>query len=208
MEKNKTNSTPQAHPNPLFQDIGLRKALRQIDEEAKQTVLSDGFEERLMNAIGQDDIHENNESYNAPHRHSLGSTHIVLMRRVAAALLVLITVSGLAYSVYRFSSSTREDSQTVEKKDEVGTNHKSMSSVPLFHFENVRLDSLLNVVAENYHCTLVFTDAQPRELRISTTWQPQQSLSTFVNVMNELDEFQLVVREDTIFVVQKSLKEE
>jgi hypothetical protein len=51
---------------------------------------------------------------------------------------------------------------------------------------------------------LYFRDDQPRNLRISTTWQPQLPLSVLVNVMNELDGFQLVVTDDTIFVEKKA----
>lgn len=74
---------------------------------------------------------------------------------------------------------------------------------PVIRFENVRLDSMLSVVAKKYHRVLYFRDDQPRNLRISTTWQPQLPLSVLVNVMNELDGFQLVVTDDTIFVEKK-----
>jgi hypothetical protein len=50
---------------------------------------------------------------------------------------------------------------------------------------------------------VVYRDEQPRSLRISTTWNQSQPLSSFVGLLNELDGLRLTTEGDTIFVSYK-----
>ena len=195
MKNNKPTTNMQSQQNNPEHDQALKEALHRIDVEAQQTTFSDDFEKRLM------------EKYDATMYHE-GENKVVKMKgkiRIAAACIALLIISGLAYAVlYKTmskSSTTTEMTSTnvVSEKNGMETN-----TSPVIRFENVRLDSMLSVVAKEYHRVLYFRDDQPRNLRISTTWQPQLPLSVLVNVMNELDGFQLVVTDDTIFVEKKA----
>ena len=140
--------------------------------------------------------------------HHEGENKVVRMKRkirIAAACIALLVISGLAYAVlYKAmgKSSTTMEIASTNVVSEI--NGMETNTSPVIRFENVRLDSMLSVVAKEYHRVLYFRDDQPRNLRISTTWQPQLPLSVLVNVMNELDGFQLVVTDDTIFVEKKA----
>ena len=116
----------------------------------------------------------------------------------------VLIISGLAYAVlYKALSKSSTTTEMTSTNVVSEINGMETNTSPVIRFENVRLDSMLSVVAKEYHRVLYFRDDQPRNLRISTTWQPQLPLTVLVDVMNELDGFQLVVTDDTIFVEKK-----
>lgn len=194
MKNNKPTTNMQSQQNNPEHDQALKEALHRIDVEAQQTTFSDDFEKRLM------------EKYDATMYHE-GEKKVVKMERrirIAAACIALLIISGLAYAVlYKTLSKSSTTTEMTSTNVVSEINGMETNTSPVIRFENVRLDSMLSVVAKEYHRVLYFRDDQPRNLRISTTWQPQLPLSVLVNVMNELDGFQLVVTDDTIFVEKK-----
>ena len=194
MKNNKPTTNMQSQQNNPEHDQALKEALHRIDVEAQQTTFSDDFEKRLM------------EKYDATMYHE-GENKVVKMERrirIAAACIALLIISGLAYAVlYKAMSKSSTTTEMTSTNVVSEINGMETNTSPVIRFENVRLDSMLSVIAKEYHRVLYFRDDQPRNLRISTTWQPQLPLSVLVNVMNELDGFQLVVTDDTIFVEEK-----
>lgn len=195
MKNNKPTTNMQSQQNNPEHDQALKEALHRIDVEAQQTTFSDDFEKRLM------------EQYGATMHHE-GENKVVKMKRkirIAAACIALLIISGLAYAVlYKALSESPTAMEIVNTNTISEINGMKTNRSPVIRFENVRLDSMLSVVAKEYHRVLYFRDDQPRNLRISTTWQPQLPLSVLINVMNELDGFQLLVTDDTIFVEKKA----
>ena len=197
MKNNKPTTNLQSKQNNPEYDQALKEALHRIDVEAQQTTFSDDFEKRLMDKYDATMLnHEENK--------------VVKMKRrirIAAACIALLVISGLAYAVlYKAMSKSPATTELTSTNVVSETNGMETNEIPVIRFENVRLDSMLSVVAKEYHRVLYFRDDQPRNLRISTTWQPQLPLSVLVNVMNELDGFMLVVTDDTI-LVEKKMKE-
>lgn len=197
MKNNKPTTNLQSKQNNPEYDQALKEALHRIDVEAQQTTFSDDFEKRLMDKYDATMLnHEENK--------------VVKMKRrirIAAACIALLVISGLAYAVlYKAMSKSSANTERTSTNVVSETNGMETNEIPVIRFENVRLDSMLSVVAKEYHRVLYFRDDQPRNLRISTTWQPQLPLSVLVNVMNELDGFMLVVTDDTI-LVEKKMKE-
>ena len=197
MKNNKPTTNLQSKQNNPEYDQALKEALHRIDVEAQQTTFSDDFEKRLMDKYDATMLnHEENK--------------VVKMKRrirIAAACIALLVISGLAYAVlYKAMSKSSATTEMTSTNVVSETNGMETNEIPVIRFENVRLDSMLSVVAKEYHRVLYFRDDQPRNLRISTTWQPQLPLSVLVNVMNELDGFMLVVTDDTI-LVEKKMKE-
>ena len=195
MKNNKPTTNMQSQRNNPEHDQALKEALHRIDVEAQQTTFSDDFEKRLM------------DQYDATMHHE-GENKVVKMERrirIAAACIALLIISGLAYAVlYKALSKSSTNTEMTSTNVVSEINGMETNEIPVIRFENVRLDSMLSVVAKEYHRVLYFRDDQPRNLRISTTWQPQLPLSILVNVMNELDGFLLVVTDDTIFVEKKA----
>ena len=194
MKNNKPTTNLQSKQNNPEYDQALKEALHRIDVEAQQTTFSDDFEKRLMDKYDATMLnHEENKVVKMERR-----------IRIAAACIALLIISGLAYAVlYKAMSKSPATTELTSTNVVSETSGMETNEIPVIRFENVRLDSMLSVVAKEYHRVLYFRDDQPKNLRISTTWQPQLPLSVLVNVMNELDGFLLVVTDDTILVEQK-----
>lgn len=67
-------------------------------------------------------------------------------------------------------------------------------------FSNLRLDSILNVVAAHYNCEVCFRDSAAPAMKFITTWNPEAPLAAFIDHLNMFDGLHLTLRDDTIFV--------
>ena len=76
----------------------------------------------------------------------------------------------------------------------------------LISFSNLRLDSILTIVSAHYKCEVCFRDTTAQALRLSTVWDREDSLSVFLETLNEFDGLRLTDERDTIFV--ESIMEE
>lgn len=119
-------------------------------------------------------------------------------RKIAAIFLAVVFFGGLAFAAYHFLSSKTEK-QSVEVTAPSITGRAGRESSPI-RFSNVRLDSILTVVAAHYNCEVCFRDTTAQALRLSTVWDRENSLSVFLETLNEFDGLQLTDERDTIFV--------
>ena len=119
-------------------------------------------------------------------------------RKIAAIFLAVVFFGGLAFAAYHFLSSKTEK-QSVEVTAPSITGRAGGESSPI-RFSNVRLDSILTVVAAHYNCEVCFRDTTAQALRLSTVWDREDSLSVFLETLNEFDGLRLMNERDTIFV--------
>ncbi len=119
-------------------------------------------------------------------------------RKIAAIFLAVVFFGGLAFAAYHFLSSKTEK-QSVEVTAPSITGRAGRESSPI-RFSNVHLDSILTVVAAHYNCEVCFRDTTAQALRLSTVWDREDSLSVFLETLNEFDGLQLTDERDTIFV--------
>lgn len=170
----------------------LCEALRRSEPEVPQ--LSADFAKQLAEQLKERD----------KGRDSLPNNPYKWLRLVAAIFVGIILVSGIAIAAIHFSrSSSVQVSQSGDNTLAVQSQSPVEESRDEASFNNIRLDSLLGIVATHYGCTVVYRDEQPRSLRISTTWNQSQPLSSFVGLLNELDGLRLTTEGDTIFVSYK-----
>ncbi len=127
-------------------------------------------------------------------------------RKIAAIFLAVVFFGGLAFAAYHFLSSKTEK-QSVEVTAPSITGRAGRESSPI-RFSNVRLDSILTVVAAHYNCEVCFRDTTAQALRLSTMWDREDSLSVFLETLNEFDGLQLTDERDTIFVESVAGEEE
>lgn len=119
-------------------------------------------------------------------------------RKIAAIFLAVVFFGGLAFAAYHFLSSKTEK-QSVEVTAPSITGRAAGESSPI-RFSNVRLDSILTVVAAHYNCEVCFRDTTAQALRLSTVWDREDSLAVFLQTLNEFDGLRLTDERDTIFV--------
>ena len=72
----------------------------------------------------------------------------------------------------------------------------------IIRFDDVRLDSILTVVARHEHRAVSYHSEAPRSLRFTITWNPDQPLADFLATVNEFEGLRLTDARDTIFVEQ------
>ena len=128
--------------------------------------------------------------------------HFSRLRKMAAAFVGLLLLSGLAFAViYLNRQRTMNDGQRMVV-DEQQTLSNDSSAAPVL-FDNVPLDSVLNVVAAHYQKVVTFRDEAPRSMKLIMTWQPDAPLADFLDRLNAFDGFSLHLANDTIIVINE-----
>lgn len=180
---------------------GIQEALKRQDDRVNNLKLSDDFDDQVMKRVSmcedigleEKEIHVEREPMNKK----------MEWRSVAAVFVGFLLVGGMAFAALHVYES-RQDTTSVPVVNHQGSVDKQVyvESDSIVNFENQKLEALLSVVAEYYAHALVFKNDSLRELRITTTWNRQNPLKTFVEQLNELDGLFLSERDDTIFVEQ------
>ena len=117
-----------------------------------------------------------------------------LFHRIAAIFLAAAFLGGLAWA---FVSRLLSPKYHVPLSTEVTEGEQGGG---LLSFSNLRLDSILAVVAAHYDCEVCFRDTTLQALRLSTVWDTEDSLAVFLQTLNEFDGLRLTDEHDTIFV--------
>jgi hypothetical protein len=130
-------------------------------------------------------------------------------KKVAAILISIITISGLAFAAIHFvrnhegkPAETEQPAATVEARTADAGKQPADSTVstqPVV-FDNVTLDSILPQIARHYGYTVDFRNEQPKSLRLFFTWNPQDSIQKVTEKMNLFEQFHIVLEEQTIII--------
>ena len=130
-------------------------------------------------------------------------------KKVAAILISIITISGLAFAAIHFvrnhegkPAETEQQSATVEARTADAARQPADTTVSLqpVVFDNVTLDSILPQIARHYGYTVDFRNEQPKSLRLFFTWNPQDSIQKVTEKMNLFEQFHIVLEEQTIII--------
>ena len=171
----KTNDIPQAHPL-------LHDALQRQDETARQMTPSEGFTERVMAKT----------RHNSRCKQGSGF-------RIAATFLVAAFLGAMAFAAYQALSPAKDNRPT----EAIAPSLTGEAEGETVLFDNLRLDSLLSLVAAHYDRTVCFRDTAARALRLTTVWDRTRPLADFLGILNEFDGLQLTDERDTVFVVHR-----
>ena len=122
------------------------------------------------------------------------------LHRIAAIFLAAVFLGGLAWAFVPLlrPHHSAESPQPTKVSAPTPTGRAGGESAILF--ADVRLDSMLTVVAAHYGKAVFFGDEELKALRIHTRWNQEDSLASFIENLNELDELSLTEQRDTIFV--------
>ena len=123
------------------------------------------------------------------------------LRQIAAAVLLLLCLSGISYAAIRWLGTHQKNqpTETTTQTKEMATmeNHEKDSVVT---YNNVRLDSILEDVGEYYHRTIAVNDSVTAALRFYLKWNQSEPLSVFIETVEELEKVIVTERNDTLFV--------
>ena len=121
-------------------------------------------------------------------------------KKIAAIFIAAAFLTGLAWAFVPLlrSNQTTEPPQPTKVSTPLPTREGQGGGS--FSFSNLRLDSILNVVAAHHDCIVCFRDSATRTMKFITTWNPEDSLAAFIDHLNVFDGLHLTLRDDTIIV--------
>ena len=125
------------------------------------------------------------------------------LHRIAAIFLAAAFLGGLAWAIspfLRHMGKTPQSAKVTAPSLTGRAGGESGEGESAILFADVRLDSMLTVVAAHYGKAVFFGDEELKALRIHTRWNQEDSLAAFIENLNELDELSLTEQRDTIFV--------
>lgn len=122
-----------------------------------------------------------------------------LLRRIAAIFLAAAFIGGLAFATFSVlapQTKSPQSAQVTTNPLPLGGGREGAS----IRFSDIRLDSILTVVAAHYGKAVCFRDTATQALRLSTIWDSEDSLAVFIATLNEFDGLLLKEERDTVFV--------
>lgn len=127
------------------------------------------------------------------------------LKRAVAFFAAVACLGVLSFAGYRAFSGQHRGVKTeihadTSRHDVQRYVYEVHGNDTVFRFENVRLDSILTVVARHYDSHVVYRDKSQRALRLYTTCHTAQSLRDFVEMLNVFDGINIVLDYDMIYV--------
>ena len=125
-----------------------------------------------------------------------------LFRKIAAAVVGVLLLSGITYAAIRFVGGSAEgqeagQEQTVVATDgqqaaEEATQAERDSTLTMARvFENQELGAILEEVAQFYDCEVVYKDENARRLRLYFTWDKTLAVDDVVGTFNKFERFHI-----------------
>ncbi len=124
----------------------------------------------------------------------------LFIRKIAAVFIVVAFLGGLAWAFVPLLRSQHTAEPTQPTKVSAPSLQGRAGGESSISFSNLRLDSILTIVAAHYNCEVCFRDTTAQALRLSTVWDREDSLAVFLQTLNEFDGLRLTDERDTIFV--------
>lgn len=130
---------------------------------------------------------------------------VPLILRIAAIVIGILMLSGIAYAAYHFAvggdykSPTQEvqmaDSHQQEGADQQGGAQLSESDA-IRTFENAELQQILQELSNHYHVGVVFRNEQARHVRLYTKWDTTAPLTTMIERLNGFEKVSIRLNKD------------
>ena len=143
------------------------------------------------------------EESDTVHERNSHSSFFILhssFQKIAAVFIVVAFLGGLAWAFVPLLRSHHTAEPTQPTKVSAPSLQGRAGGGSSISFSNLRLDSILTIVAAHYECEVCFRDTTAQALRLSTVWDREDSLSVFLETLNEFDGLRLMNERDTIFV--------
>jgi len=127
--------------------------------------------------------------------------------RVAAIFIGILFISGIAFAVIQFVRNHSARPQ-VPQTEHANTELAIQEAVAPVRFDDVRLDSILSVVSSHYGKAVSFRSEEAKGMKFIMAWNPDSSLTSFIDGLNMFDGLLLTIQQDTIFVETTEVMED
>ena len=172
------------------------------------------FAENEEATIGIDIVSSSSLSKSSPHRGAWGySPSFTLhssIKKIAAAILGVLMLSGIAYAAWRIANGNDDKTEMINKtttsistpeptrSNEIETDSTKVIQPKMF--ENVPLKVIVKEIADYYHASVEVKNGKAAALRLYYPWNPQMQLEQVVEELNRFEKVQLSVKENIIII--------
>jgi hypothetical protein len=119
--------------------------------------------------------------------------------RMAAMFIGILMITGIAYAAYRaWGIGNIEPAIQESVKTERLQSTETKSNI--VRFDNVQLDSVLQVVAQYYNKMIVYRDDSVRYHRMLIEWNQAEPLASFILLINNFDGIHITETNDSLIV--------
>lgn len=134
---------------------------------------------------------------------------IPTIRKVAAALVGILMLSGIAYAAIHYIRNWEVKQQTEYTVTEQSVNQEaketrmSPDSTVVTQpktFENVPLKNIVEEIAAYHHLTVEVRNGEAAALRLYYPWNPKMAFRQVVEELNRFEKVQLIVKENVIII--------
>ena len=172
-----------------YNDPALREVMKPQDTEVT-SMLTENLEQRVMDII---------KGTKAVSTDMARPQWLKITYKVAAVFIGLLMLSGIAYGAYRvWGIGNIEPAIQESVKTERLQSTETKSNI--VRFDNVQLDSVLQVVAQYYNKTIVYRDDSVRYHRMLIEWNQAEPLASFILLINNFDGIHITEANDSIIV--------
>lgn len=127
--------------------------------------------------------------------------------RIAASFIGILFISGIAFAVIHFVRNHSVELQAPQT-EETNIELANQEVAAPVRFDDVRLDSILTVVSAHYGKAVSFRSEEAKGMKLIMAWNPDSSLTSFIDGLNMFDSLLLTIQQDTIFVETTEVMED
>ena len=127
--------------------------------------------------------------------------------RIAASFIGILFISGIAFAVIHFVRNHSVELQAPQT-EETNIELANQEVAAPVRFDDVRLDSILTVVSAHYGKAVSFRSEEAKGMKFILAWNPDSSLTSFIDGLNMFDSLLLTIQQDTIFVETMEVMED
>lgn len=165
-----------------------------------EELLSEMYAEETSSA-SPEMIDEEWRKFEAKHFPKTRHFHMLRLQKIAAAVVGILFVAGIAFAAFHLIAQhptpiTSHPRTSAPPHPRTPNTHHPTPIV----FDNVRLDSVMQVVAAHYGKQVVWGNDSLRNLRFLVTWDDTAPLHNFILLMNNFEGIQLREEGETITI--------
>lgn len=127
-------------------------------------------------------------------------------RKIAAIFLAAVFLCGLVWAIFPHVFFPKTNMSQPAQVTSPSLTGRAGDGSPI-RFDDVRFDSILSVVSAHYGKAVSFRCEEAKGLKFIMAWNPDSSLTSFIDGLNMFDGLLLTLQEDTIFVETTEEKE-
>ena len=168
---------------------------------------SDQEIETMMDDIDRvPDVDEAWQKFAQQHIPSLRPVHT--WRKVAAILISILTLSGIAFAAVHIVRLAQHEDQPITAVDKPQSVKIASQSLPADSivkaepvvFDNVTLDSIAKSIAAYHHLDMDLQNDQASQLRFYFVWNQEDSLQEVIEKLNMFEQVNLTVEDRKLIV--------